>query len=177
MYRPDSHPFRHHLQRQGGSLILFMVLVLTGCTHHGEERDKGRFGHEPTSYGHAGTANDIHHRYSQEIEDELRLTDQQKEAFNRNKTDYKKMVVKKTADIRTAEIDLAELLAKDTHDRQAIQKQVQFIGRMKEELMMARIDSLLPLKSLLTKEQYEKFQEILQQRMKHMAGSGPHEGM
>jgi Spy/CpxP family protein refolding chaperone len=171
-----SHPFRHHFQKQKSGLILFVILAFSGCMHHGGEQDKGRYGHEPASYRHAGTADDIHHRYSEEMEEELRLTDEQKEAFNRNKIEYKKMVVIKSADIRAAEIDLAELLAKEEFNRQAVQEQVRIVGKMKEDLMLARIDFLLNLKSLLTKDQYAQFQELLQQRMKFMVGNGPHKG-
>jgi Spy/CpxP family protein refolding chaperone len=170
------HPFRHHLQKFNMGFIFLMVLTLSGCMHHAGERDHSRYGHDSASYRHGGTADDIHHRYAEEMEKELQLTDDQKEAFNRNKTEYKKMVVVKSADIRAAEIDLADMLASEKYDRRDVQEQVRVIGRMKEDLMMARIDSLQNLKSFLTKDQFDRFQELLEQRMKFMVGNGAHGG-
>ena len=103
------------------------------------------------------------------------LTDLQKQAFDRINADYEKMVIKKTADIRAAEIDLATFLAKEEPDRQAIQEQVQAMGKIKEDMMMARIDSLLTLKAILTEGQYDQFRELLKQRMTQTMGHGSHE--
>jgi len=164
-------------QTQGpaiGMMIIFMILVLSGCMHH-KEGEHADYGHDSAPYRHAGVENDGHHHFSHSMREELMLTDQQKEAFDRIEADYEKMVIKKTADVRAGEIDLAALLAKEEHDRQAIQKQVNTIGEIKKDMMMARIDSLLTLKALLTKGQYEKFREILHQRMAPMMAHSPHE--
>src|SRR5690606_5835938 len=96
----------------------------TGCTHQTGERDHDRYIQESASYRHGGTSDDIHHRYAEEMEEELKLTDEQKEAFNRNKKNYKKMVVVKSADIRAAEIDLADMLASERYGRRDVQEQV-----------------------------------------------------
>lgn len=180
-----SSSFRRHLQRLGDVFILFLILVLSGCTHHkehyGDQRDQAGMAHRDMAspdrsmkLPHQESRIAGHHRFSRSMEKELMLTSQQKEAFDRIETDYEKMVIKKTADIRAAEVDLANLLSQKDHDRQAIQEQVGKIAGLKEEMMMARIDSLLTLKALLTKGQYSQFQQILQERMSRLTGNSPH---
>ncbi|WNM58344.1 Spy/CpxP family protein refolding chaperone [Candidatus Nitrospira allomarina] len=173
--------FRHDPGRKGLLILLSMVFALTGCAHDGKSSTEGKRSHE--SYTHESesphaTQNYMdHHHFSSSMEEELKLSDEQKEAFNRLRLDYDKMVVKKTADVRTAEVDLATLLGKDEPDRQAIEEQVKTIGTIKEDMMMARIDSLLELRGVLTKDQYGKFREILHQRMGQIEGHSPHGGM
>ncbi len=179
------HPFRYHCPQLGWSLILFFILVIGGCMHHkehhGEARDQPGYAHGKAMSPHeefgssrTGFQGEPHHGFSRTMEKELMLTTQQKEAFDRLETNYEKMVIRKTADIRAAEVDLAAILSKEDYDRQAIQEQVGNIAGLKEEMMMARIDSLLKLKALLTEGQYDQFQEILKQRMSQMTGHSPH---
>jgi Spy/CpxP family protein refolding chaperone len=172
-----NRPLRYHLPNYGWTVIFVVILVVSGCTHHGaRERAQGKYAHGASSSPHMGLDSAAHYEYGKEMEGKLMLTNQQKETFNRIESEYKKMVAKKTSDIRMAEIELAELLAKEEDDREVIQEQVKTIGNLKEEMMMARIDSLLTLNALFTKDQYEQFQEILQQRMKQMVGNGMHAG-
>lgn len=167
--------------RKGGLILLSMVFALTGCAHDGnssadKKRSHEAYKHESESQ-HAPQNYVDHHHFSSSMEEELMLTDEQKEAFHRLRLDYDKMVIKKTADVRIAEVDLATLLGKDEPDRQAIVEQVKTIGAIKEDMMMARIDSLLKLRGVLTEDQYGKFREILHQRMKQVEGHSPHGGM
>lgn len=157
-----------------GMMIIFLILLLSNGPNHAES-EQGNNGHDPTPYRHAGLVNDGHHNFSRSMREELNLTDQQKQTFDQIEADYEKMVVKKTAEIRIAEIDLAAMLAIEEPNRQAIQKKVNAIGEIKKDMMMARIDSLLTLKALLTKGQYETFREILHQRMAPMLSHMPHQ--
>ena len=141
------------------------------------EKAHGTYEQESTAYRYAKQESDISHHFSGSMEEELKLTDQQKESFHRLQLDYDKMIVKKTADVRMAEVDLATLLGKDEPDRQAIQEQVKTIGKIKEDMMLTRIDSLLALRGILTKTQYEQFRNILHQRMTAGMGHSPHEKM
>ncbi|MCW5785415.1 MAG: periplasmic heavy metal sensor [Nitrospirales bacterium] len=176
-----KNPFRHEPGRKGGLILLTMVFALSAFAHAGkgstdEKRPHEAYTHQFESQ-HASQNYVDHHHFSSTMEEELKLTDEQKEAFHRLRLDYDKMVVKKTADVRTAEVDLATLLGKDEPDRQAIEEQVKAIGAIKEDMMMARIDSLLKLRSVLSKDQYGKFREILHQRMNQVEGHSPHGGM
>ena len=193
--------FRHFSGRKSGLILLSMVFALSGCAR-GKSSTDGKGSHESskhesvsqhalqndgkpsheaykqeTASQHAPQNYVDHHNFSSSMEEELKLTDEQKEAFHRLRLDYDKMVVKKTADVRVAEVDLATLLGKDKLDRQAIEEQVKTIGAIKEDMMMARVDSLLELKGVLTEEQYGKFREILHQRMNQVEGHSPHGSM
>lgn len=174
--RNVTNQFRHHSGEKGRIIIFFLIFALAGWVHQ-EEKAQGASEQESASYSHSKQESDVHHPFSGSMEEELKLTDQQKEAFHRLQLDYDKMVVKKTADVRMAEVDLAALLGKDEPDRQAIQEQVKAIGKINEELMLGRIDSLLALRGTLTKDQYAQFREILHQRMTHVAGHSPHGGL
>lgn len=173
--------FRQYPERKSSLILLPLIFALSSCAHDGKSSTEGTRSHE--SYTHESesphaTSNFVdHHHFSSTMEEELKLTDEQKEAFHRLRLDYDKMVVKKTADVRTAEVDLATLLGKDEPDRQTIAEQVKTIGAIKEDMMMARIDSLLKLRSVLSKDQYGKFREILHQRMNQVEGHSPHGGM
>lgn len=176
-----KNQFRHDPGRKGGLILLSMVFALSGCAHDGkgstdDKRSHEAYKHESESQ-HAPQNYVDHHNFSSSMEEELMLTDEQKESFHRLRLDYDKMVVKKTADVRTAEVDLATLLGKDEPDRQAIKEQVKTIGAIKEDMMMARIDSLLKLRGVLTEDQYGKFREILHQRMNQGEGHSPHGSM
>ncbi len=176
-----KNQFWHDPGKIGSLILLSMVFALSGCAHDGKGSTDGKRSHE--AYKHESESQHApqnyvdHHHFSSSMEEELRLTDEQKEAFHRLRLDYDKMVVKKTADVRTAEVDLATLLGKDEADRQAIKEQVKTIGAIKEDMMMARIDSLLKLRGVLTEDQYGKFREILHQRMTDGMGHSPHEGL
>lgn len=177
----EKNQFRLYPGRKGSLILLSMVFALSGCAHDGKSSTDEKRSHE--SYTHESesphaTSNFVdHHHFSSTMEEELMLTDEQKEAFSRLRLDYDKMVIKKTADVRTAEVDLATLLGKDEPDHQAIQEQVKTIGVIKEDMMMARIDSLLKLRGVLTKDQYGKFRELLHQRMNQVEGHSPHGSM
>ena len=175
-HQETAHNLQAFSQKKWGIPFLFLIVILSGCSHHGSNNKQG-YSHDSASYSHEGTDRGFHHHFSQSMVEELKMTDKQKDAFNRLKTDYDKMVVKKTADIRMAEVDLAALLAKDEPDRQAVQEQVQAMGKIKEEMMMARVDSLLNLKSILSKDQYDQFRKILHQRMTHGMGHMAHEAL
>lgn len=167
--------------RNGLLILLSMVFALSGCAHDGNSSTEGKRSHKSYTHEsespHATQNYPDQHHFSGSMEEELMLSDEQKEAFHRLRLDYDKMVVKKTADVRTAEVDLATLLGKDKPDRQAIEEQVKTIGDIKEDMMMARIDSLLKLRGVLTQDQYGKFREILHQRMNQIEGHSPHGSM
>jgi hypothetical protein len=165
-----SHPDQRDIQRHGCVIIFFMILGLSGCMHQGDPRDQGRDEHEAALSSHRNLDIDVPRHYSPGMEEALNMTDLQKFAFNRNKVDYRKLLREKTEEIRKAEIALADLLAKEMHDRQAIQEHVKTIGDLKEELIMVGVDSLLTLKALFTENQYDQFRKILRQPMKHDEG-------
>jgi len=164
--------------------VLMMSLTLASCAHHGNS--SGHYegnppgghtslsAHADPGVGQVSLSQFHHPEFSGSLEEELMLTDEQKSAFRRIETDYRKMVIQKTADIRAHEVDLARLLNEEPLDRQILEKQAQAIGDLKADLMMGRMDKLLKLKALLTKGQYEQFRDILRDRMEMVAETTPH---
>lgn len=112
-----------------------------------------------------------------ELKEELKLTEAQMEALKPIETDYRKATIKKQADIRVGEIELAALLDRKKSDLGALKKKVKEIGDLQTDLMMYRVESLLKLREILTEEQHEKFKALLKQRMERFGGSGPMHGM
>ncbi len=116
VFQDVTNQFQAYPRKKGKIIVLFLILVLGGCAHHGEKAH-GTYEQESTAYRYAKQESDIPHHFSGSMEEELKLTDQQKESFHRLQLDYDKMIVKKTADVRMAEVDLATLLGKDEPDR------------------------------------------------------------
>ena len=115
-----------------------------------------------------------HGKFSPALEEELGLDDQQKDTLHQMETDYRKMVISHNAEIRALEVDLAHILDNEDPDRSALEETSQAIGQIKSDLSMARIDSLLQLKDVLTKDQYQQFRSILRERMGDMEDSPHH---
>jgi len=183
--RRETHGPKHVYSKRRLQLffVLMMSFALASCAHHGNSsgHHEGNppVGHRSLS-AHADPGNSVslsqfhHPEFSGSLEEELMLTDEQKSAFRRIETDYRKMVIQQTADIRAHEVDLARLLNEEPPDRQILEKQAQAIGDIKADLMMARMDSLLKLKILLTEGQYEQFRDILRDHMEMVAETTPH---
>ncbi len=121
-----------------------------------------------------------HHPFSfsrLELKETLKLNEEQEGAVRGIMTDYRKFTIKKGADIRIAEVELGELLEQKEPNREGLKKKVEELGGHRTELMMYRIDSLLKLREVLTKEQHEKFKAILKERMGFLGGRGRMHGM
>lgn len=106
--------------------------------------------------------------FAEPMEEALELTDEQAEALRRIRMDYDRMTIDRTAAIRVGEVELAALLDDENPDVDAIQQKVQAIGALRTELMMGRVTALLKLKRILTKGQYDAFQQVLLQRMESL---------
>lgn len=166
------------INRCSFTLILSACLLVSACSHHSESsphhNGRSSIGHgEMSSYSNDSMHHEsFHHgKFSPTLEEELGLDDQQKETLHQMETDYRKMVISHNADVRALEVDLARILENEDPDRSALEEKSQAIGEIKSDLTMARIDSLLQLKEVLTKDQYEQFRSILRERMGDMEGS------
>lgn len=159
-------------------LVIAACLLVSACSHHADSSSPHK-GNPPTGHGEMSSyPNDskhhesFHHgKFSPALEEELGLDDDQKETLHQMETDYRKMVISHNADLRALEVDLARILENEDPDRSALEEKSQAIGEIKSDLTMARIDSLLQLKEVLTKDQYEQFRSILRERMGDMEGS------
>ncbi len=148
--------------------------------HHGEIRGHGKkkehgdsHGHSKKSGHHGMHGDGHHHAFSlHALKKKLHLTTSQVDAIRPVEADYKKAVIRKKADVRIAEIDLGLLIDSPSPDRGKLKTIVESIGRMKGELMMARIDAFLNVKKELTAEQQEEFSKMVHGHMMGHAGAG-----
>lgn len=108
--------------------------------------------------------------FGKDLEKQLDLNKDQKQKFHEIQTQYRVTSIKKNAEVRAAEVELAALFSQDTPDWNRIKEKVKEIGTMKTDLMLFRVASLHKLREMLTPEQYQKFREILLDRMEMMTG-------
>jgi Spy/CpxP family protein refolding chaperone len=89
----------------------------------------------------------------------LGLDEKQKEAIQtiRSKTDRE--FIRQRADLRMAELDLRDLLGKDSVDLKEAEKVLKRISTLKAEMELSRIRSFEEIKSNLTPEQRKKLRE------------------
>lgn len=104
-----------------------------------------------------------------EIKEELQLTKEQIEALKPFETEYRRDIIKKTTDIRVAEVELAALLDQKKPDQSALKKKLGEMGLLQNELMRYRIEALLKLREVLDEEQHERFKAMLRRRMEYFA--------
>lgn len=143
--------------------------------------DKHGYGHKKTPHGgmmgHAPKGHGMHHHMPFSplaMKEELGLSDEQVNALEALEAEYRKAMIKTHADIRIAEIDVAELLAQKSIDRNAIVAKIDEISKLKKQLMLFRVDTLLKLKEILTPAQYEQFRERLRHFLEHGMGGHMH---
>lgn len=108
--------------------------------------------------------------FGKDLEKQLDLNKDQKQKFHEIQTQYRVTSIKKSAEVRAAEVELAALFSEETPNWDRINEKVREIGTMRTDLMLFRVASLHQLRELLTKEQYQKFREILLDRMEMMTG-------
>ena len=112
-------------------------------------------------------------QFSTALDRQLDLDGEQAAAFEKIETEYKVMTIRKSADIRIAEVELAALLEKDEPNLELVEQKIKDIGALRTELMMGRVNSLLKLRTVLTDEQYDRFRHILRERMEQMTNHHP----
>ncbi len=102
---------------------------------------------------------------------ELGLTLDQERKLRDLRTDFAKESVRRTADIRVAEIELNSLLDQDKWDLVKIETRVKHVATLQGDFRLARIKTLAAGREVLTPEQVEKLKEI-GHRMRQGPGAG-----
>lgn len=92
---------------------------------------------------------------------ELGLSAAQAEALERLRSDFQREAIKREADIRVAELDVAALLARDQADLAAVEAKVREIERLRADLRLARIRTIEQGRAQLTPEQREKLRALV----------------
>ncbi|HUN55711.1 MAG TPA: periplasmic heavy metal sensor [Smithella sp.] len=85
----------------------------------------------------------------------LKLSDKQKEALKEIENSAAKDLIRKNADEQIAEIELRELLDKDSVDLKAVETKLKEIAAIKTETRLIMIKSVENIKAELTSEQRE----------------------
>ena len=98
--------------------------------------------------------------YLLKVADKLNLSDSQKENFEALKTNFKKFVVKKNADIKVAKIELDELLSKGKFDTKKIKEQIEKIESLQSELRSEMLKTIEKSRSFLRQDQLDKLKEL-----------------
>ena len=99
-----------------------------------------------------------------QLKEILGLTEEQAEQLRKIKMDARKTTVRKLADMQINQIELRELMRSKNPPRKQVKQKVQEISHLRGEMMEARINCILSVKSVLTPEQHQKAQELSSQK-------------
>lgn len=92
---------------------------------------------------------------------ELALTPAQVHELERLRTDFQREAIKRDADLRVAEMDLAALLKADPVDLGKAEAKIREIERLRADLRIARVRTIEQGKAQLTPEQRAKLAGLL----------------
>lgn len=109
---------------------------------------------------------------------ELGLSAPQVEALERLRADFQREAIRRDADLRVAEMDLATLRRSDPVDLARVEAKIREIERLRADLRLARIRAIEQGKAQLTAEQREKLKAMLAEpaapmTMRPRAGAPP----
>ena len=96
--------------------------------------------------------------------DALGLDDNQSAAVKSILQQLQKEMIKKRADIQVAEVELREILGKDSVDVKVAETKVKQIASLKIDAAMMHIQGIEDVKAKLTPEQKKKLTEMMQMR-------------
>jgi Spy/CpxP family protein refolding chaperone len=91
---------------------------------------------------------------------ELGLSPDQENKLRDLRTEFSKEWVRRSADIRVAEIELDSLLAQDKWDLAKIEPKVRQIASLQADLRLARIKTLAAGRDVLTPDQLQKLKQV-----------------
>jgi Spy/CpxP family protein refolding chaperone len=98
---------------------------------------------------------------------DLGLTPEQESKLRTLRTEFEKESIRRTAEIRTLEIDLAALLEQERWDLAPIESKVKQIGQLQADLRTARIRALDAGRNVLTPDQLRRVEQL------HLSPVGP----
>lgn len=93
--------------------------------------------------------------------DELNLSNDQVRNLERLRSDFEREAVKNEADLRMAELDLAEVLRNEPLDLKKVEAKIREIEKLRAELRLARIRAIEQGKGILTGEQRDRLRGML----------------
>lgn len=99
------------------------------------------------------------------VQKALVLTDEQGEKIEDISFNVRRAVIKQQAALRVQRLELERMMRADTPDRAAIDKKVQEVAQALTEIMRSRVNALMDLRVVLTKEQSNKIRAFVSQRI------------
>jgi Spy/CpxP family protein refolding chaperone len=109
----------------------------------------------------------LHHRT------ELGLSPDQITRLEALRGDFTREAIRRGADIRIAELDLASLLAQDAVDLAKAEAKMREVAQLRADLRIARLRAVEQGKAILTSEQRTRLQALLSGGMHHGSGGMP----
>ncbi len=94
----------------------------------------------------------------------LELTEEQKKKFEAVEEETKKEMKASQEKIKEISKKLKTELQKDPPDRNTVHRHIQELSRVRTQMQIRRMDSMLELRQMLTPEQRERFKRMLDQR-------------
>ena len=92
---------------------------------------------------------------------ELGLSPQQVEALERVRTDFQREAIRRDADLRVAEMDLAALRRQDPVDLGPVEAKIREIERLRAELRIAQVRAIEQGRAQLSAEQRDRLRALL----------------
>jgi len=94
------------------------------------------------------------------MKDELKLSDEQIDKFKKLRNDYERESIRRSADIKIAEMDLWDLFDKKDMTADQVDKKVREVEAKKTDFRVYRFKQVLTIKAILTPDQFEKFRSM-----------------
>ncbi|KFZ44511.1 hypothetical protein DS62_11350 [Smithella sp. SC_K08D17] len=113
----------------------------------------------PWDMGPMGGLPELRHLHRMHLQS-INLDEKQKEALKEIENSFTKELIRKRADEQIAEVELRELLDKDTIDFNAVETKLKQVATIKTETQLIFIKSIEKMKTKLTPEQREILKKI-----------------
>src|SRR5262245_23712894 len=94
-------------------------------------------------------------------QDKLHLSASQVQTLEKLRNDFRRQSIRLDADLKVAEMDLAQLLDADSADMGKVESKVREIEKLKGDLRLARLRAIEEGKKVLSTEQRVKLKELL----------------
>lgn len=103
--------------------------------------------------------------------DELKLTKEQTDKIKKIRIASRKQNIPIKSDIQLKEIELKEMMDADSPDRNAVAAKIKEIDALRTQIKINRLHARIDCRSVLTKEQKEKMEQMrADRRMMHFDG-------
>lgn len=107
---------------------------------------------------------------------EFGITEDQITALKASFADLEKKMVALRAEVETAEIDLRQVLDKDSPDEAAVMAAVEKVGQARMAIQKTVVQERLAVGKIVSPETMKKIRERVQERMQQSRGAGDEKG-